>query len=376
MIYFTSYIISALLLSIAEKKKDKISKILSLIGILVLVFLASFRDTSVGGDVNFYVVPYFNRAISANSITSYFQLNISGDVLYDLLNYIVSRFTSDIFWLFFGIETIILVYVYRACLNYSEIVRPWQSMLVYYFLFYQFTLTTVRQSIALALGFYAISIIVSRRFDKSAYKSTILHLLLALGFHSSAIVLIPLLFIIMFIQKSKFKPWKTVLSVVVISISIFFVFDFLLERIVRLVSLINPKYASLSYITRSDSSASGYLTLILLACFVFFTMLLLTTKKKKSYEMYWNKFNTSILAFSIIYIISLVMINGFTYIARIVYYFQYFWIIAVPQLEIIFGKHRGNKVLGRLLVLSIIVAFWWYYFIYGGVTETYPYVLR
>lgn len=47
-------------------EKIKFKKVPVIIGLLFPVLLATFRDTTVGSDVEYYVVPYFKNACSMN----------------------------------------------------------------------------------------------------------------------------------------------------------------------------------------------------------------------------------------------------------------------------------------------------------------------
>lgn len=143
-----------------------------LIGLLLPALLASMRAVSVGSDVSFYVVPLFNKAINSNSF-SYYVAILGGDINdigYCLLNYIISRFTTEIGWLFFATELIIVFYICRML----ETQRKSLSMVEYailLFLFYNITLSTVRQSCALAISFLHFPIFLKSNLVKMLLSS-------------------------------------------------------------------------------------------------------------------------------------------------------------------------------------------------------------
>lgn len=372
MIYFCSFLISALLIGYETKKQRKKIGILRIFGLLILILLAAFRNPSVGGDVNFYVIPYFKVACNSTNLQSFFASRISGDYLYDLLNFVVSRFSDKSFWLFFFQETLIVSFIYQGCINYSEKIKPWKSMLIFCFLFYQFTLTTVRQSCALAICFYAFSYVIKAKFDKHAILKSIILSGIAVFFHSSALFNVLLILIMYVIVNKKIDLKKGLLLTTFISLTACLLLKPLIRFFIQLLVLVNPKYASESYSTATEVGASGYSSLILLAILTCIILFLNITRRRK--DEYWIMIDTSILYFAIFYIFSFLFISGFTYVARIAYYIQYFWIISIPQVCELFKKDRKNQSTAAFLMGIIVFAFWWYYFIHGGVTLTYPYI--
>lgn len=144
-----------------------------LIGLLLPALLASMRAVSVGSDVSFYVVPLFNKAINSNSFSDYVAI-LGGDINdvgYCLLNYILSRFTTEIGWLFFATELIIVFFTFAGCWQLRGKAYPWLSMLFFYFLFYNITLSTVRQSCALAISFLHFLIFLKSNLVKMLLSS-------------------------------------------------------------------------------------------------------------------------------------------------------------------------------------------------------------
>lgn len=228
------------------------------VGLLIPILLAAFRDISVGGDVSYYVVPYFKHACNSVNFTAYLSNTRSGDLLYDILNFVVSRFTNEFFWLFLCQETIIIIFVYWGLVNYSEIVKPWIGMLMFYFLFYQFTLTTVRQSLALSICFYGISIAVSKRFTLQAIKKSIIWSIVAMLFHKTAIFSVVLLLIMKLVTDRKMDIKKYFFPFTISSFIICLAFKTINPLVMKLFALLNPKYVADFYKQADGIGASGY----------------------------------------------------------------------------------------------------------------------
>lgn len=142
MIYILTFLVSSTFIWIGTRECTKrkmedgmwetvrLKKIPVLIGLLLPALLASMRAVSVGSDVSFYVVPLFNKAINSNSF-SYYVAILGGDINdigYCLLNYIISRFTTEIGWLFFATELIIVFFTFAGCWKLRGKAYPWLSI--------------------------------------------------------------------------------------------------------------------------------------------------------------------------------------------------------------------------------------------------------
>ena len=196
MIYIITFLISSMFIWLGTRECTRqkmiegmwntvsLKKLPVLTGLLFPVLLASMRATSVGSDVSFYVVPFFKKAIISNTFSGYINLiggNVN-DIGYCLLNYIISKFTAEIGWVFFFSELIIVFFTFAGCWQLRGKAYPWLSMLFFYFLFYNITLSTVRQSCALAISFFAFSYLSAKQFRRDAIIKYILFIIVASTF--------------------------------------------------------------------------------------------------------------------------------------------------------------------------------------------------
>ncbi len=383
MIYLIIFFSSFFFLWLATKKRNTLainvdhnnSKLVIpwiFIGITIPALLAALRDPIVGTDVSFYVVPYFNRAVHASSFTSYTK-RTSGDVIYNLVNYIISRFTDNIFWLFLAIELIILIFVFMGFWNLREYISPSYSMLVYYFLFYNMTLSTVRQNCSMAIIFYALSMIIANKFIKKSIISASVLILIAVGFHTTAIVGYPLMLFFYFV--TFFKPEKIYIIVIIIIASVFLriTMSSFLRLLQNLLSIINDKYTGNNYYLFSDVGAGGYTVQILLGAIVTIIAFMLIKRKKK--DVFWNKINTTLFYLDIIYLCFMVLMSNFAFVPRMMYYIQVLWIVTIAQFGNIFVQNSTNKAIARIGSTVLVFAFWMFFYIYAGVHGTFPYIM-
>lgn len=387
MIYMVCFTISIYFIWLGTKQINKVNMkngkwiavrpklFYTTVGILVPCVLAALRDTSVGSDVSFYVLPYFNRACNASSFWSYTVSLGSGgsDISYNLINYTISRISNNIGWLFFMIEGIILIFVFGGCWNLRARAYPWLSMLYFYLIFFNVTLSTVRQSCACAISFYALTLAIKNKFDKRKMLMTIGLILFAMTFHATAFFSFLILVIIYGVVMEKLKPIHICIGSLVLCIILKYNSNFFLKIVFSLVSIINSKYANQTSIAITGWGASGYTLLVLTGVLLILLLYRLIIVKD---DNYWRQVNIAFLCLNVIYVCAMSFISNFVFIPRTMYYIQIFWNIPFAQSSGIVKNDRFNKLLMFMLTLGTLMFYWIYYYYIGGVHGTFPYVLR
>lgn len=387
MIYIITFLASSFFLWIGTRKCTKqkmedgkweivkLKKIPVAIGILLPVLLATLRATSVGSDVSFYVIPFFNRAIASNTFSGYIE-NLGGntsDFGYSLLNFIISRFTKEIGWLFFATELITVSFTFAGCWQLRGKACPWLSMLFFYFLFYNITLSTVRQSCALAITFFAFSYLLKNQFRKDSVIKATLFIICACFFHRTAVFELALVLGAYLIYKNKLNIKKFVLASGAGCLAAKLFATRFLSIVGSLIGLITSKYISDFFLNTSRTGASGYTAVILLSCIVAVLQYAYTKKEKKDY---WKGINKALFGFNMLYMFAMFFLSNFAFIPRLMYYIQFSWCISFAQGERLVKGDRLNRTIATSLLLAVVVAFWSFFFIFGNVHETYPYVFR
>ena len=193
MFYLFLFLTSSLLISLSEyfnnKKYKSQSFFFAFISILILSIFAGIRDTSVGTDVEYYVVKHYFWAL--NYIDQPFEfilfLNSYDEVefLYSMIVYI-GGFFENLNLILFILSFITNVFIYLGL----SLERKNISLL-----FYNYSLNIVRQACALSITFYIFSLILNNKI--SIHKLLILSLI-AIGFHWSSIAIIFLFYLIAF----------------------------------------------------------------------------------------------------------------------------------------------------------------------------------
>lgn len=158
MTYPLFFFITLLLMSISTsllKYKEKLLSVIILItAVTVLSILNGTRNFNIGTDIGVYGNITFQTASVTNSLYSFWKQSIqiySGtpEPGYILLNYVISRFTTDphIFYFILGLVTNgVMAYVTWL---YRRQASPVIIYMCYILLFYGTSLNLLRQSVAL-----------------------------------------------------------------------------------------------------------------------------------------------------------------------------------------------------------------------------------
>ncbi len=342
-----------------KKQKRNIRLILgiffSILAILIPVLLAGFRDETIGADVTVYVKKVLERTTFGLSFSEFNKLNSSTDFLYNVLNYLVSFITTDLNSFMFIVELIIVSLVFATIYYYRDKSPMWVGMMIFLLMYYNRSLNLIRQSISLAITFYA--------FKYLREKSTIryfLTIIIAMLFHNSAIIT-GIMYFVYHLIKNK-KTSKTKIFFLTILICLLLVNYGSILKIFINVGILPAKYSRYIPTGEIDFVVSESLMKI-----VFMLPILYYRKSLCKY----NDDNEFIIFMIIIDFILMQagILSG--YAQRISFYFGYYYILLIPQLYKVLSKKRYN-VINFLYTLGLCV-YWYYMFVVLSYGKTYPY---
>ncbi|MGV3004503.1 EpsG family protein [Aerococcus urinaeequi] len=271
------------------------------------------------------------------------------EIGFEKLLIIIKSFTSNVQILFFIMAFIIVFFTLRGLLAYKEKINIGLAMFIFMLTFYLTGLNISRQMIAASIGFYAIQYL----FKKKPITYFI-YIILALTFHLSMIVLIPLYFIYNnhFIKANK----KSIIVLSIIALLILFNLD----QISLFIASYIPQFQSrLGYFVKKpyvDFSFLGFIKDILYIIPSIFVYLKGTNDEKFNY-------------FLLFFIISIIFgIAGDIYInnaiTRITIPLEMSLLYLIPySSKKLLNNH--NYALLSLNFLSVLVIFYWNFFISG-----------
>lgn len=354
-IYIFMFFISTIAVLLGEKSSGKKRKIFFALGIIIPCLLAANRAMIIGTDTGFYMKPIFDVSINIGNFGTLATHWKNFEFGYLSLTYIVAKLTGNIKIFLFIIQFIIQFFTFKACEKNSKIVPIWFSYLIFLLLYYNRSLNMCRQTIALAIILYAYSYFIEKKYVKF-----VLFILFASLFHSTALLAIPLFFLIYFIKNDN-KIIKKVLIFSLLFIGIIF-------YVPIINMLVNYGIISSRYLTYAISSNHTIIRVELIQKYLVVLTLI----------VFWKVLNKdnekSTLSFIMVMDLLLYHVGFYAnYAQRISYYYGYFNIFAIAMIPDIF-KDKKTKNITRVLIIFILLIYWWYYYAFLGADHTIPYI--
>ena len=359
MIYIIIFIISMYFAFLSDKnfkiERKRRGILYGIMAIMIPTLLASFRIEGVGTDTMYYVKNNFICAVSSSTFNEFNNL-YTLEFLYNLMVFIVSRFTSNIHFLYFAIQLFICGFVYLACYDERKVTPIWSSYGLFLFLYYNRSLNMVRQSIALAIILYAFKYVKNKKMLKYFMLVFIAYL-----FHKTAIIALVIYPLTRLINNKKSFIFKLTIFVC----SIIFIFGYREIMLFLIENHIVPK----KYLFYVIGSESTILLIELVKKGLFLIIIFLFSKNlKQKYS-----FNSVYIYYMILDF--LLYLVGFyaNYAQRVSYYFGYFDIFLLSQIPLCIKDNLNKKLITIILVIFFIIYFILYYIILGY-DSTYPYI--
>ncbi len=371
-IYMLIYIVAGFFFYLADKEissnRDRKSIKFLAAGVIVLCLFAATRGENVGTDMQVYAIPLYNNTKALNSLATILSQDLRIEKIYYILAYISSHFFGRIEVFLFTLELLVFLPVTICIYKERKKIRMVVAMTFFMLLYYPMSLNAMRQSIAVAFLLLAISFFLNKKKLWSLVLSVV-----SIYFHSSAIIGIIILAIIIGISKIR----KTIAKFITAIASVGFGFVFAtrwysIANSAIQIGLLPIKYSYKIYQFKENFSggenifATGKLGLVDL----FFRLLLFILPLL----MLWNKKNedarlqfyikTSLINIAIYVCIYFSLHTFYGY--RIVMPLDYLNILYFPNLNIIFKLGNGNKLRGYSLMIIIALIYSFMYYCYAG----------
>ncbi len=367
MIYIIVFLISIFLLFFATKiTNNRIVRLLFVfLSVLVPCFFAAIRDLNIGTDVRVYVEPLFTVSLISNSFFTFFN-SIYGinDLGYIVVTFLCGKMSNNILYLLLTNQFLIMIPVLIALIKKygykKELLFGWTLFLL---VMYNQSLNMVRQSIAISFSILAISNINN--------KKSLLYIIfsiIAISFHKSAIVLLPILIMYRLLYSDDIKEKNKFLIKFVIVTLLILGLLFLPQLLLffKDIGLISSTKYNLYIIQYSrDGFDFPLIRTLLYLLTIIFIIYNKDNDNSKEYKI--------ILLFGVISIILLEYCCRIMYAERISYYFFYPLVILYMPLLL---QNSKNKLFNSFTFQIIIVAFWIYWVLYLNYDSTLPFVVR
>ena len=379
--YLVMLLISVSFIYISEIINDKVtgklkiffSYIFSFLGILTPAIMAGLRNFKVGIDINVYGNSVFLTSVYSNNLHSFFNDNpyflSHYEKGYLILNFLISRITSNVHLFYFLLNLIFVSIVYIAIKLLKGNIDITFSWLLFLITTWLFSLNILRQGLALAFSFLCISLLLK---DKK-YLSCIFGVI-AWTFHDSTLILLLILPVIYLLRKGEKLTNNQKLLILILP----FPMVLLLNNIINYASTI-PKFA------RHLISHSGdrFAWSLFLGFIIFLLPFIYSFIKDK--RLLDSKY---VSIFTIFLVIGAIFggMGGYNYVifGRMAYYFQFTIFIGVPIIyhelrkeKYVYPRRFTLELLGIKLSIIIIAIINFYFIFYiGNYGNLFPYLIN
>lgn len=361
-IYLLVFAIVTFLAAMIKPNKKNSNIILLIAIILILSIVGGFRDFNIGTDVEVYGKSWFEIASGSSSFKSYSSLIDNSEYGYLFINYIVSRFTSDVNIFLLVLQLLSNSLVYITLYRYRDKCPLWMSSFMYLCLFYGMTFNILRQACALSILFYGV-----KYLDEEKSFKYLLVIILAMLFHSTAFLAGILIFLIYNVakSKSKFQFYIFCLCILLSVIGMFFIKDIL--TIAYQLGIVNARIYNYIDEFAKDSFSISLIDILFKFLIVFVSIISYKSIKND------NKLGSFLLVCVISELVLYFVKYTISYSERFSFYFSYISFLYVPQVYKAFSSKAKDRLMFNVLFTVLFLGFWYYKYVRHGICEIYPY---
>lgn len=366
IIYIIVFIISLLFLYFSEKveKKSKVLKfVFVLLSLITVSLLACNRAETIGTDILVYVKPYFDYIKNYGVVWLYRNSNC--EILYLFLNYLIIIVGGNFKVLLFTITFLIslIYYIYAKENRESNILITYS---VYLFVIFGITLNLVRQSIAMVIVLYS-----TKYLKKHQFKRYLMMILIACGFHSTAIIMIALYFIYCFFGTN----FENLVKMIISLISLIIVF--LSKEIINYLYVFFNKFDS-NYIERYINHNLDFnLSWEIVKITIFIVLMVLLKYNKERIDNKYDKNYFHFCKFLLILDLIFFQLGAiFKYSERFSYYFMlisYSYLFPC-LLDVFINKDdRKGLVVSYFIVFLLLVVYFVVIYVFLKISSIVPF---
>ena len=275
IVYIITFALSLLGVKMADSWYDDRRRFLvgSLLAVLPPILIAGLRDSTVGSDMELYIVPIFTGiASNGQNLMEFIDSYPFMEIGYLFVNYVIAQLTDQPFFLLASIHILIIIPLYITAMKWRECLSPVLFMFIFYMIFFQESLSIVRQSIALSFSMLALTFFIEKR-----YINYFVFIIISFLFHQTAVIALsfPLVYII--VDRFSIREYYLYYIGVTLIIVLFFLN---LDGI--LIWLIDSGYIDLKFLkyTSEDNTfspvlgATNIVVKIIIIAYIVFTMVL------------------------------------------------------------------------------------------------------
>ncbi len=321
----------------------------------------------VGTDMELYILPIFNDiATNEQNLMDFIESYPDIEVGYLFVNYVIAQLTDETFFILLAIHILIIIPLYITAMRWREHLSPVLFMFIFYMIFFQESLSIVRQSIALSISMLAFTL-----FFEKHYKWSCLFVVVAILFHQTAVIALSFPLAYLIIDRFSIREYYYFYVGAVLAVVLFFWnFDSVL------IWMIENGYIDLKFIryTSMDNSftavlgAANYVVKIVTIAYIIYVMLLYKPDTLL-------KFFLVIAVLDMLFSLCALILQP---LDRISLYYRLMTCISIPFIifnyPIIFDDDNlpyARPIIGMFSLL--LFAYWFYVYMLGNYDDTADY---
>lgn len=296
--------------------------------ICILIGIQLFVISAIRVDTGFDFDDYKNIFLEISNLSIKDFLTFPIEKGYELLNAIIAVFTQNFQWVVIITSFLTIFLLTIVIYQYSKYYTL--SFLLYIPFFYFFTLSGIRQGLALSISLISFRFLKEKKFFKY-----LLVILLAASFHYTALVMIPAYFVL-----NIKLDWK---RMSVIGALAFLVYLFT-EKIFLLMTRLIPKYAGYGTEAGIEQYLNGQSWKSMAICLLIFVLMLLFHSRMEEKDSR----NSVYLNISFISVLISLFQTKVGVLDRFPYFFNIYMIFSLPLLIDCIDKKFLNDLVRRL----------------------------
>ncbi len=367
-VYFLVFGVSALLCMIGERyiraHQKRISIIFFALAVLVVSILAGVRDLSIGTDIWTYGEYSFMSARKSSNLFQYLKQYMDLDPVYNILTFLVSRFTGNSHWLYFFIGVFIYSFTMLGILSYKDRISPTIAWLCFLFLYYGDTLNAMRQFMGVALAFYGLKFAFEGR-----YKTYLLVTVFAVLCHDTAIISFAIVGILLVLKKS--NKMYTKLTIILGAMACCIFYSYITGFLIRF-GIIDAKYSRYMSTGFSLDFNPLILRLPLLVCILVFYKSFCNGERTGSVRKLSCSYEGDFL---VIMLILEMLISQMRSIMPVLYRLSFMFGMyrMVAYSRVASAVKKDNRIVITTVLLIYLIILWIYQNVIQGNNEIYPF---
>lgn len=378
-IYILNIILSSLLFIGADivyrKNKQNYFYIFLLLGIILISSaIAGFRGDTIGTDVLVYAEPLQRLANVTDKFSDYLNNNmfIGVEKGYLALIFLVSRFSNKLFASQLIVEFIILASFiigiwkfrkFRNIYSYSVI-----CIFIFYCFFYNLSFNMIRQSIAIFILFLSFNYLFQNEYIKYCIGTVI-----AILFHSSAIIAVPVALIYIMTRDNNEKL-TIKYNVSEVSQNSSFFRSLIILLVAATLLLIPKSWGEILHLAGLDIYTSRYMSMFSLH--LSYSNLGIRLLLLSVLLIEWNNMSANKNKLRYFYLVTAVLdifLFSFSgYIIRIGWYTTSIYMYSIP--DALGYESKDKKIILTLILIIGLMGYWYFYNVMVGYNDTVPYI--